>query len=567
MKLSAISVSRFRSILEATRVELGDFTVLIGKNNEGKSNFLRALQISFAVIKDMSERRGLSERFYPRFREYDWNRDYPLAYRDREKGRRDTTFRVSFELTEAELEAFSEQFGTRLSTSLTLEIVLSESGAPKIRWAKQGQSAGKLDSRMGELAGFIQDRFTFLYIPAIRTETESTNIIYSLVSKKLALATKTQEYIAATEQLRLLEQPIFDQLSKDTLETIKSFLPNISSVRFERRSRPTSAAMMSRDVEISVDDGNDTKLAYKGDGVKSIIALALFKHGVPDATSSMLAIEEPEAHLHAGAIHELKAVLKQIGQTSQVVVTTHSHSFISRDRPQSNIVVHEGKVRVAKSTNEIRQMMGVRASDNLISAETVIVVEGKSDERILNSIFSRRSLVFKNAFKEGAVVFDILGGASKLAHKSGMLRRELFSFLVIMDADDPGRAAIRDALNNQCIEEHEYKLLNVIGLGESEIEDLIKPEVYITAMSEKYGLTIARNSIPGRGKWADRVRDLFLAQGKLWDDGVKLDVKEIVADQVCSFEGDPVAVPRGDVLQSVTAGVEGLILRELAKAE
>lgn len=560
MRLAAISVSRYRSILDAAKVEFDDFTVLIGQNNEGKSNFLRALQISFSVIKDCADQFQFSDfPLRPRFRDYDWDRDYPLSYRNREKGRRDTTFRVSFELNDSEKEDFLHRFGSRLSTSLTIEIVLGEKARPKIRWAKQGQSAGKLDSRMNELAAFVQDRFTFLYIPAVRTESESSAAVANLVSKKLSAAMRSEEYVQTYQRLRELERPVFDQIGADTLTTIQSFLPKITSVRFDRREVPSSVRAVARDVTIHVDDGNETPLALKGDGVKSIIAIALFKHGVPDATSSMLAIEEPEAHLHAGAIHELKSVLRQIGQNSQVLITTHSHAFVARDRISSNIIVHGGRVTGAKNVQEIRDLMGVRASDNLRSAEHVILVEGRSDERILSKIFSFRSQKFSSAVKNGHLVVESLNSASKLAHRAGTLRRELFSFLAILDSDESGIAAVKDALKAACIEEHEYKMINVIGMPQSEIEDVIKPEVYLPEVAAKYGLTLARMTVPGNGKWSNRMREMFHAQGKIWDDTVKGDLKNLVASAVEVYPDDPVANPRGDVIATIVEAVEILI--------
>src|SRR5438477_12282095 len=42
-----VEVSRFRSIRDATLANLGDFSVLAGLNNSGKSNFLRALNLFF----------------------------------------------------------------------------------------------------------------------------------------------------------------------------------------------------------------------------------------------------------------------------------------------------------------------------------------------------------------------------------------------------------------------------------------------------------------------------------------------------------------------------------------
>ena len=49
MLLKKFSVTNYRSITNAT-VSLGDFTVLVGKNNEGKSNLLRAIDTSMSII-------------------------------------------------------------------------------------------------------------------------------------------------------------------------------------------------------------------------------------------------------------------------------------------------------------------------------------------------------------------------------------------------------------------------------------------------------------------------------------------------------------------------------------
>ena len=213
----------------------------------------------------------------------------------------------------------------------------------------------------------------------------------------------------------------------------------------------------------------------------------------------------------------------------------------------------------AKNVQEIRDLMGVRASDNLRSAEHVLLVEGRSDERILTRILSRRSPAFSAAIRNGHLVVEPLNSASKLAHRAGTLRRELFAFLAILDADDSGVAAVKDALKSACLEQHEYKLINVIGMQQSEIEDIIKPEVYLPELAARYGLAFGRAAIPGNGKWSKRMRETFQSQGKIWDDSVKADLKDLVAAAVEMYPEDPVATPRGDVMATITAAVEALI--------
>src|SRR3989442_14978084 len=50
MKISKITIQKFRSI-QHTALEPRDYTVLIGPNNHGKSNILRALLFFFDEIK------------------------------------------------------------------------------------------------------------------------------------------------------------------------------------------------------------------------------------------------------------------------------------------------------------------------------------------------------------------------------------------------------------------------------------------------------------------------------------------------------------------------------------
>jgi putative ATP-dependent endonuclease of the OLD family len=45
MKLISFSVTSYRSITAAYRLPIGQLTILIGSNNEGKLNILRALWV------------------------------------------------------------------------------------------------------------------------------------------------------------------------------------------------------------------------------------------------------------------------------------------------------------------------------------------------------------------------------------------------------------------------------------------------------------------------------------------------------------------------------------------
>ena len=51
MKLSAFSIKNYRSITTTRKISTGELTVLIGKNNEGKTNIINALSIAMRCMQ------------------------------------------------------------------------------------------------------------------------------------------------------------------------------------------------------------------------------------------------------------------------------------------------------------------------------------------------------------------------------------------------------------------------------------------------------------------------------------------------------------------------------------
>jgi putative ATP-dependent endonuclease of OLD family len=51
VRLVNFSVTNYRSITVAHKIGISDVTVLIGKNNEGKSNLLRALDVAMHLLQ------------------------------------------------------------------------------------------------------------------------------------------------------------------------------------------------------------------------------------------------------------------------------------------------------------------------------------------------------------------------------------------------------------------------------------------------------------------------------------------------------------------------------------
>lgn len=315
-------------------------------------------------------------------------------------------------------------------------------------------------------------------------------------------------------------------------------------------------------MKVFIDDGTSTTLETKGDGVQSLAAIGLLRGLSEHGRNTILALEEPESHLHPGAIHRLRDVVFELSAKHQVVLTTHCPLFVDRVRPSTNIIVSDNKARPASSVQEIRELLGVRASDNLRHATFVLLVEGTSDCIALAPILSMCSSKLASAIRSGTLVIQPLFGASKLSGKVSELHLSLCNVHAYLDHDDEGRRAGDVAIQESQLKHHEIHYVTCNGMSQSELEDVFAADVYGEIVATKYGISLQHKQFRGNEKWAHRMRNVFLSQGKTWNPKVAEEVKSTVASSVA----EAVARKLADVLipqkrNSIDALVAALDLR------
>jgi len=428
MRLASFSISKYRSIISSERLALGDFTVLIGPNNEGKSNILQGLISGMKILSNI-QRLPVNVKAIPGATRiltrdlYSWESDFPKNLQVKNP-LGTSVFEYHFELTPSEIVDFRSEVKSALNGLLPIRLSIGEN-TWSFEVTKKGPGGATLSKKWLAIARFISTRINPREIPTIRTAASSTALIDEMVARELKRLEASSDYQDALVQISNLQQPVLERLGNNLRDLVREFLPDVNSIRIVLPDRAQALRQNSR---LYVDDGTETELKSKGDGVQSLTALALTRQAAADAAQGrelILAIEEPEAHLHPHAVHQLKKVLTEISLTQQVVVTTHSPLFVNKQSIGSNVIVNKKKAKRAATVKQIRDCLGVRMSDNLSAAAIVLICEGMTDKRSLQSLLPHLSTSLKAAIDDGVVAIDTMHGSSNLSYKASTFLDQL----------------------------------------------------------------------------------------------------------------------------------------------
>lgn len=558
MKLINFSVTNFRSITSAHKIEISDTTVLIGKNNEGKSNLLRALQVAMDLLQEhaLSERRGFRRPYRPD-EIYHWKRDFPIQFQAR-KSVNQTIFKLEFMLDQDEVDAFKAEIGSSLNGSLPLELKIGKENEAEINTRKPGKNTKTLAQKSGKIAGFVARRIYFNYIPAVRTDKEALEVVSHMLSQELRILEDDRTYQDALRVIQQLQEPILNDLARRIQEPLKEFLPSIKDVRIEI-TESSRRVGLRRDFNVIVDDGTPTNIEYKGDGVKSLAALGLLKSKTRHKGASVIAIEEPESHLHPGAIHQLNEIIKSLSETNQVIITTHNPLFVDRFDIKTNIIVNKGRAVPARNINTIRDLLGIKASDNLTNANYALVVEGEDDSIALKAILSHLSDKLSKALRNNSLIIDYICGAGNLSYKLSMLKNMLCLTHTLLDNDDAGRKAYQKAEKDSIITISECTMVTCNGMTESEFEDCLAVEAYKAEIFDKFGVDLGKPTFRGNKKWSERIYDTFMSQGKPWDDKTLQSIKSVVANTVAKKPKSCLNEHKRNSIDALVAALERMV--------
>lgn len=407
--ISKIRIKGFRGI-EELEVDLSKTTVITGTNNSGKTSFLRALQLVFGNRLNVS-----FEDFY-------------IKKGQRSKEIIIDTLIIPVDENNKKVEDFSsdwqEIFGVeRLQTSDGINsevpfrtiVTVDENNNTFIR--KQYPLAKWYNSLENTKSWFTQntmkeksyifDNIPFFYINAqrdiledIKSKTSFLGKLISQIKFDEADIKELETLVETLNEKTISKSPILGKIKTSLSEmenTLDSNENNIELTPFTKKIRD-----ISKNISIHLKNENDSfPMEYQGMGTRSWSSLLTLKAFI-DVTNDkqdiyypLVAVEEPEAHLHPNAQKHLYSQINEI--IGQKIISTHSPYIAGSAQIEEvrsfykNSDLKCGKIDVSINSENLRKIKRqvINTRGEIYFSKLLILFEGETEEQALPILAER----------------------------------------------------------------------------------------------------------------------------------------------------------------------------------
>ena len=560
MRLSKFKIENFRGI-ECTEIELErDVTVLLGENNIGKTSILEALRLCLDTVK--------SDRIC-NFTEYDFNRN---------ETRQALSSCKPIVLTLSFLESETYSWPPHITQNLNDVIVGSDYAAIKLRitarydddnaemvqgWSFLDDAGNEMVAKAGRIKVLRQMRPFFLQtaLRAAKDEFHGQSTYWTSFLRNRDIDDDTR--ITLEDELLKVNQKIVDAHAsfKDVTDEVSRISKLVAVGKADAVTvdpSPTDIYKTLRydtDVNLLTDTNARIPVRSHGEGTQSLSVLLLFnaylktrlKIDVDKFAEPVIAIEEPEAHLHPNAVRAVWRLLQDL--PGQKIVATHSGDILS-EVPVEKLrrMSRHGSITECKAIpvellgpDEMRKFNHhvQRNRGELLFARCWLLIEGETDV----SVFSECAKLLEIDLPGHGiriVEYSQAGGPSifiKVADALGI------SWYIVADNDEGGKKyieAARNLLNDREETNHisvlQFPNIDILlccsgygepyhkGVGPQKVGDLTCPEGTIDYWKQVYKIV---NNTRRFSKPAAALDSLMLMQMK-GSDGVPGELKDIL---------------------------------------
>ncbi|BCD84021.1 hypothetical protein PSm6_04280 [Pseudomonas solani] len=460
--IAKIEINYFRSIYTETIEDIDELNIFTGRNDSGKSNILKAINLFF------NNKTGHEEDF-------DFLEDFSKlrAQEVREqKGRGTIWIKITFN-NFLNWKSLPKKFFIKKTWNRYDQ-------APTVEYSKDIPQT---------VIGRFTNKISFHYVPAIK-------------SKDIF-----EHYLSA------LHDTLLEDERTGLRDASKSLIATINSTTEEMRNEIFSALGIESKIQIPEDFStlfktldfstnhysNEISLKKRGDGIQTRHIPIILNHiGTRSEKINIWGYEEPENSLEIGKAFELaEQFSRDFAKENQIFITTHSPAFYDVQtlnsrrwlvRPESwdgtsskystaimrieDSELSDEEIGFAALLSErAREIYDELNREKLISSELElkiknlkkprIFVEGITDKKILETAYSKIN-------KGAQIPFEIVSadGVDKLSTftKSCVhIKRNLIPEICIFDNDFAGRKGLKDATRLEDCHEDQYYHDNLLA--------------------------------------------------------------------------------------------------------
>ncbi|WP_373500496.1 ATP-dependent endonuclease [Desulfococcus sp.] len=410
MKLTDIKIENFRGI-RSLHLPLGGLTVLIGENNTGKSTVLEAIRLVLT--------RGFGVRRGGQFTEYDFHLKDSAA-----TPQTANSISITLHFAEEQQDEWPEEVIQQMEPDSQLDVnglyhiwlrgegaYNQGAGSFETKWAFLNNSGVELNLKNATPLNLISRFVPLFFLSALRDASQEfgqRGQFWSGFLKSIQLPDEQREKIE--EMLREVNTSVIGANAGLTEVTKKiadagRLVPLDSADPVALEAIPTRVFDMVGKIQVHLKSAYGAKLPLHrhGEGTQSLAVLMLFQaftatnlaEAYAPESTPILALEEPEAHLHPSAIRSLGSFLEKM--TGQILVTSHSGDLVSRVPVTAlrRLYKRNGETKVGQVKSDVfsdRELQTIDYSIRLARGHYLfsrcwLLVEGESDFHLMPLLF------------------------------------------------------------------------------------------------------------------------------------------------------------------------------------
>ncbi len=373
MFIEQLNLKSFKGFREF-KVNLQQFTCLVGLNSRGKTSVLQAIQILYDIIKF-----AFGNKETPDFSSPQWAANPSQVFQRINYGDPDAIW-----LNKKTAEPCS--ISASLSGGINVNLNISGRNSYSISIDERGTLIP--NPITPNARNIIENLFNLkpVYMPP--TGVVSPSEVFMAYPQMLNKLNEGRLVECWRSQLHWLYNDGNKEAFVDIVNMVQRYLPDakIKPPRLTHESNPKVL------IEYE-ENGIDFDISTSGGGMRSILNLASLLHF---SNSYCVLCDEPDSHLHPSLQNAIAQMLYDysIENGRQIIVATHAPDFVA-SVPVESIVWIDRKEQESKSCNELSKVLidlgAISKYDAIFlpHARNIIFLEGAFDKRTLSELINK----------------------------------------------------------------------------------------------------------------------------------------------------------------------------------